>query len=203
GSAGGGGAGGLGGGGGGGDERVDHHLGELAVDGGIGPAAELGRHLAPHDDAAAPLHDEEGNTQDGAVLAVHERPRGGLVHAVERREHPILPAHVVCARRQVAVRGAAGHVVVPSGIVEQVGQVRVPAGELPDLGCPARAGEPTGEVLAHRRRVDLFTRTDGDHVGGGKARARVLHVALPVGRNKSRRRASTARGPRQPTGISS
>src|SRR5439155_13317315 len=91
-------------------------------------------------------------------------------------EHPVLAAHVVRARREVAVRRTAEHVLGPARVAEQVGQVRVAARELPELRAAVRPGQPTGEILTHRYRIDLLVRADGDHVGSGrKARGRVLH----------------------------
>src|SRR5579885_3372221 len=147
-----------------GGERVDDHLGELAVLRGIAAAPELGRHLPAHHDPVATLHHEERRADHPHILAEQvgaRRLRKGLP---ELRERAVFPRHVVGAGGEIAVRRTAEHV-ARGRIAQQVGEVGVAAGELPDLRHAAGAGEFPLEDAADGRRVDLLPGADGDGIG--------------------------------------
>src|SRR5437763_865171 len=146
-------------------ERVDHHLRELAVRDRVVAARDLRRDRAPHHRAAPALHHEERPADHARVLAVEEGARRGREHLVEDGEHPELPPHVVRARGEVAGRRPAEHVVRAARVVEQVSQVRVPAGELPDVRRTARLREAPGDVGAVLRDGDTYSSRANCEVG--------------------------------------
>jgi len=147
-------------------ERVHHHGRELAVRDRILPAAELRRHIPAHDHPVAPLHDEEGRADHARVVAVEKRARRGREALVEDGQHPVLATHVVRAGGNVAVRWAAQHV-ARRGIDDEVGEVRVAPGELPDLRGSLCAGDLPVETTADGRRVQLLAGARSDDISIG------------------------------------
>ena len=149
-------------------QRVDHHLGELAVGRRVASAAVLRRHDVAHHDAVAALHHQERDPDDRFIVAVEVGARRQREALPEARERAVLAVHVVGRRRDRSERGAPQDVLdrlVPLAEAQQVSEVRVAPAELAHLERALGALELSAQVAGELRLVEAFVLANVDELG--------------------------------------
>jgi hypothetical protein len=151
-------------------QHVDDDFRHLPVCDRIGATAVAVRHDSAHDDPGATLHDEEGRPDHRLVVAIRVRARGGREALPQDGQRPVLALHVVRAGRHRPERRAPQDV-LPPGCAgpepQQVGQVRVAAGELGHLERVLGALDASREPGLEGLGVEALVGANRNHIGGG------------------------------------
>ena len=174
-----------------GRRRVEQvQLGHGVDEGEAHPAVDVGvvghgrRHAVAHDLAAATLHHHEVRADDLVVVAEQERPGRPVERAPEPRQHAVLAAHVVRARRHHPERRSPQHQLRRTE-AQEVGEVGRAVRELLDLHRPVEALDAGAHVGLEGRPVELLTRPDRSQLGC-LDRSRSTGVAGRTGHSSAR-----------------
>ncbi len=145
-----------------GGERVHQHLADAPREGGI--VLDHRRRLGANDDAAAPLHDMELGADERGVAAIEIAARCKGEDIGQRREHAVLPLHVMGRGRDGPKRGAAQHVfVIAEG--DEIGEIGMAAAELAQAEGALRPRQMRAQIGLDPRRLDLLARPRIDQLG--------------------------------------